>query len=373
MPMDPLSAHLDRGWDLVQKGDLRAARAAALRALESDRESPEVHNLLGFIATQEGDPDAGLEHYRTAMSLDDGYVDPMLNAAEVLIHPLHEYDQAVELCDEVLEFAETREEKADALLLKFDALLASGNGELARTALRRIPEGPWEGPTYPFLLGRALFESGQAAEAEPLLRQALERDPHNADVHYYLGLVLEERQDRRAAALAFLEARELDLHAAAPPWSLQRDAFHQCVQKALGRLEPEAARHLDDALVLVSDVPGLEIVCDGVDPRIPVLLDGIKPPGGPGPLAARVIVYQHNVERLCGGVEQLEDELALQLAEEIKHVLAHADRETPGSDRPGGRGGPVDPRGRDATRDRERDKSETVEEPRPSAPPTRKP
>ena len=52
--MDQFSAHLDRGWDLVQKGDTRGAEASARRALELDPNSPEAHNLLGFVAATFG-------------------------------------------------------------------------------------------------------------------------------------------------------------------------------------------------------------------------------------------------------------------------------------------------------------------------------
>ena len=48
--MDQLSAHLERGWDLAQRGDTRGAGASARHALELQPESPEVHNLLGFVA-----------------------------------------------------------------------------------------------------------------------------------------------------------------------------------------------------------------------------------------------------------------------------------------------------------------------------------
>src|SRR5262245_59456538 len=115
--MDQLSAHLDRGWDLLQKGDLRGARTSARRALEVSREAPEAHNLLGHVAAQEGDADEALKHYRQAMAMDEWYLDPMLGAAEVLIHPLREWDEAIGLCDEILEIAEGREEIADALLI----------------------------------------------------------------------------------------------------------------------------------------------------------------------------------------------------------------------------------------------------------------
>jgi Tfp pilus assembly protein PilF/predicted Zn-dependent protease with MMP-like domain len=325
--MDQLSAHLDRGWDLLQKGDLRGARSSARRALQIEKDSPEAHNLLGFVAAQEGDADEALEHYRQAMALDDGYIDPMLNAAEVLIHPMREYEEAIALCDEVLEFAEGKEETADAVLLKFDALLASGNRDGAKAVLADLPEEQFEGPMYPFLIGRALFEAGEATKAEPHLRAAIEADTMNPDAHYYMGLVLDEKGESRAATLAFLESREIDMRADRPAWSPPRDAFQSAVEGALKQIDPQYVAMMDNALVLVSDVPGMEIVAEGVDPRLPVLLDGVTRSGESGPLAARVFVYLRNIERLCGGIEQLEEEIAFQLTEEIKHALEHRDRD----------------------------------------------
>jgi tetratricopeptide (TPR) repeat protein len=353
--MDELSAHLDRGWDLVQKGDLKGARASARRALEADRNSPEAHNLLGYVAQAEGDADEALEHYRSAMSIDDGYIDPMLNAAEVLIHPLREWDEAISLCDEVLEFAEGKDEIADAILLKFDALIGKGEREAARSVLQTLPEGPFEGPNHPFLIGRAYFEAGEVAKAEPYLREAVQKDPGNPDAHYYLGLVADEQGDLRAATLSFLEAREIDAAMDRPAWSPNKALFQKSVEHALGQLEPSVLPHLNNALVLVADVPGMEIVAEGIDPRIPVLLDGLSPVGEGEPRADRVFVYQRNVERLCGGVEQIDDEIAFHLTEEVKHWLAHRE----GDAKPAPRGASGDGsrvRERERERDREREK-----------------
>src|SRR5579859_1180556 len=105
--MDQLSAHLDRGWDLAQKGDGTGAGACARRALELDPKSPEVHNLLGYAAALDGDADEALEHYRQAIALDETYFEAMLNAAEVLIYPLGDFEGAIEQIEEALELAET--------------------------------------------------------------------------------------------------------------------------------------------------------------------------------------------------------------------------------------------------------------------------
>ena len=89
--MDQFSAHLDRGWDLVQRGDTRGADASARRALEIDPQSPEAYNLLGYVAALEGEASEAIESYRQAIALDETYLEAMLNAAEVYIHPLGEF------------------------------------------------------------------------------------------------------------------------------------------------------------------------------------------------------------------------------------------------------------------------------------------
>src|SRR5271155_4033830 len=123
---DQLTAHLDRGWDLAQKGDAAGATACARRALELDPQSPEVHNLMGYAAALDGEAEEALEHYRQAIALDESYFEAMLNAAELLIAPLGDYDGAIGQVEEALDYAETDEEVADCMLLKVDALMAKG-------------------------------------------------------------------------------------------------------------------------------------------------------------------------------------------------------------------------------------------------------
>ncbi|MFO0606298.1 MAG: tetratricopeptide repeat protein [Polyangiales bacterium] len=323
MGTDALSAHLDRAWELLSQGDLRGARASARRALQLEGDSPEAHNLLGQVAAQEGEVDDAMEHYRTAMALDDGYVDPFLNAAELMLHPLHDFDGAIELCDEVLEFVEGGEEVVDAMLLKFDALLGKGEADDARRLLDALPEGPYEQPGQSFLVGRAFFEAGAAERAEPHLLDAMRAEPDSPDPRYYLALVCDARGDWRASTEHMLACRSLERELPAPPWALPRGAFERAVARALQGLAPELAAPLDGAIVVVDDAPGVEAVVDGVDPRAPALVEGVgddAQPGRPG----RVFVYQRNVERNCGGVEDLDDELAHTLTEEVKAATTRA-------------------------------------------------
>jgi len=71
-------------------------------------------------------------------------------------------------------------------------------------------------------------------------------------------------------------------------------------------------------LVVVGDVPGAEVVADGVDPRLGVLLDAVddKPPR-----VERVFIYQQDVERSASGMVGIEEDLATSLERVLAAVF----------------------------------------------------
>jgi tetratricopeptide (TPR) repeat protein len=323
--MDQFSAHLDRGWDLVQRGDSRGAELSARRALEIDSQSPEAYNLLGYVAALQGDFEDAIEHYRQAIALDDTYLEAMLNAAEVYIHPLGEFDEAIEMCDQSLDLAETDDEVVDALLLKFDALLGKGELDEARRLCERFPSGPFENANHTFLVGRALYEVGDLERAAPLIEETVRENPGNPEAHYYLGLARDERGDVRGATQAFLRARELDLELPAPTWTLTRETFELTAKRALAEVDEKLRPFVREDELYVSDLPGVEVVVDGVDPRALVLLDGVS--AGNGAPTARVFVYQRNVERLAGNLELVQAEIKAALDRELNASFIEGPRE----------------------------------------------
>lgn len=329
--MDQFSAHLDRGWDLVQRGDSQGAEVSARRALEIDGHSPEAYNLLGYAAALQGEFEDAVEHYRQAIALDDTYLEAMLNAAEVYIHPLGEYEEAVRMCDLALELAETDDEIVDALLLKFDALLGQSQLEEAKALCARFPKGPFENPNHAFLVGRALYEVGNRAEAEPLLEHAVKSNPNNAEAHYYQGLIRDDRGDTAGATRSFLRSRELDVELPPPAWALTRDAFEQSVKQAVEGLDDRYKKHLRMDEVFVADVPGVEVVVDGVDPRALLMLDAIGGASTDGIPTARVFVYQRNLERVAGTSDAVEAEVKAALEREVRLTFIEPEANRPPS------------------------------------------
>lgn len=311
--MDQFTAHLDRGWDLAQRGDAHGAEASARRAMEIESDSPEAHNLLGYSCALRGEHEEALELYQQAIALDDTFLEAVLNAAELCIHPLGDFEAALGFCADALDLVENDEELTDALLLKFDALLGLGRDEEARHVCDRLPDPPYPNPVHTFLVGRAWFETGNLDKAERLLREAAQRDPDNPETHYYLAMILNERGDAAGCTAAFVRSRKLDLELAPPPWAVTQEAFEQIVDKAIQSLTPRLRAFVHPEEVYVAEAPGVEVVVDGADPRTVVLLDVLE--GSTAPL--RVFVYQRNVERVCGSSEKIQETIVAALEKEI--------------------------------------------------------
>jgi tetratricopeptide (TPR) repeat protein len=341
--MDQLSAHLERGWDLAQRGDTRGADSSARRALELEPESPEVHNLLGFVAALDGDCDDAIEAYQHAIELDESYVEAMLNAAELMVHPCGRYDDALHLLSQVLDITDYDDEVIDARLLRFEAYVAKGLVDEAKRELDRLPEGPLQSASHNFLAGRAYFEIGDHASAQRLIEAAIEKDGGNAEAYYYTGLLAEERGDSRGACAAFLRTRQLELEAGLPPWAPNAQTFLLFIDKAVGELDEELQGFMAAAELYVADLPGPEVVVDGIDPRTMVLVDAmlLGPDGDDDPVAVtpdqvsvRVFLYAVNLMRAAAGLhavqqtihDALRTELSAtitELREELEEELAH--------------------------------------------------
>jgi tetratricopeptide (TPR) repeat protein len=316
-PMNQLSAHIDRAWDRMSAGDAEGALRSAEKAAELDRESPEVQNLLGYVHAASGNAEKAIEHYKQAIDLDESFVEAMLNASEVLLHPLHDWDAAIAMIDSALEWIEDETELADALLLKFDGYLGKGDKAGAEAVLKRVPKKLPENAGIDAALGRAWFELGNPTLAEPFLERAIKVEPLLADAHYYIGLCRESRKDLAGMAVAFLHARDAELKQGYPASTMSQEDFEAIIRDAMQSVPEEFGPIIDGAFVIVSDVPGAEVVAEGVDPRIPVLLDGLSAEGEV-PKASRIFVYRRNIERM--GMPS-KDDVARAIAEEIRQLF----------------------------------------------------
>lgn len=315
--MDQLSAHLDRGWDLVSRGDFDGAWTSAQKILELNDQCAEAHNLLGYIRAAQGDVENALEHYRHAIDLDDSLIEAKLNAAEVLIHPLHHFEEAIDLADEALDVARESDEIAEAMLLKIDALLHQGDMTTACRVAKALPTGPFETSGLGFLVGRAKFEVGDISGAEPLLHAAVQDDPANSDVAYHWALLLASQDKHAEARTWFLASREADQRSEPWPWSLKEDIFKTHAHAAIEHLSAKEKTLIGKAALIIADLPGAEVVAEGVDPRTGILLERSTETKKSDSPVNRVFIYQRNIERIAQGASQIENDIAQCLQQEL--------------------------------------------------------
>jgi tetratricopeptide (TPR) repeat protein len=332
--MDELSAHLDRGWDLLEKGDLATATVAARKVLELDAESPEAHTLLGAIAAAGGEHETALEHYDRAMELDPEFVDPLLYAAESHFAALGQFDEAIRLCDAALDIAEEEDEFLDALLLKAEAELAKGDDVAARKTLGDLPPTDLPDPHFHVRAGRALLDAGDTDAAEKHFQQALKGEPDAtlaADATHALGLVHEERGDMRKMVKAFRQVREADLKQPAPPWGVTRERFEELAEAALAELPERIRKLVENVPIIASDYPSIELVAEGSDPRMMGFFSGVPYPDkathGAVPHLDCVFLYQSNIERFCRSAEEVEEEIRKTLLHETGHFFGLSEEE----------------------------------------------
>jgi tetratricopeptide (TPR) repeat protein len=327
--MNALTAHLDRGWDLLHLGDLAAARVSAEEILKLEPESPEGHTLLGAIAAAEGDPDEALDQFRQAMDADPEYLEAILYATELATHSLGDLDYALRLCDQAEELVDDGEGRQEVQLLRSEAHLAAGHLEDAEKALERVPGETWQVPAHCLRAGRIFVELGQGGRAVKLLESALDDAEMAADGHYYLGLAL-EMDGRPAEALEhLLETWEVDRDLPEAEWAYAQEEFEHVVQDVVHRLPATLAKQIEAVPVLVLDHPAAELIAEGFDPRGLVYFSGVPAPepaaGGRrrrgdqgGPQLTCVFVYKRMVERASSAASDVPDELLAALEHEAE-------------------------------------------------------
>jgi tetratricopeptide (TPR) repeat protein len=333
--MDELSAHLDRGWELLGRGNLPAAEKSAREALVADPESPEAQVLLGQVEVQRGRPEKAMVRFRKAIELDPDYAEPYLSAAEVALLELDDPAQALELAEEVVSRADDQGEFLDALLLKVESLLAMDEDEAdarARDALRDVPPGPFDDPMLGLRVAHAWLDLEKFDAARKHYRQVIDQEPGNADAWHGLGMCAEGTDDHEAMVEAWLKTRELDLVAAPPPWSLTEAQFEEVAAESLDELPTHIRKRLANVPVLARDYPDPDIIRQGFDPRILGFFSGVPYPekssvSGPPPHLDCVLLFKRNIERAARSRQEAAEEIRITLLHETGHFFALSEEE----------------------------------------------
>jgi hypothetical protein len=72
----------------------------------------------------------------------------------------------------------------------------------------------------------------------------------------------------------------------------------------------------DGTFVVVSELPGVEVITEGIDPRIGILIEESTEHNS-SPKINRLFVYRRNIERIASSPAGIEDELRRYIEQEI--------------------------------------------------------
>lgn len=324
--LDQLSAHLERGWERFEGGDLIGAERSARSALELAPKNPEVLFLLGSVLASDNRPEEAMECFQEAMAEEDGYIDPILAAADLALRAFSDPDECIKLCDEVLDFAEDPEDIADAALLKIDALLELGAEEKAKALLREIPSS-LQNPTTLYRLGRACYELKRVKEAEAHLRAAIQIEPKLADAHYDLGHLLGELGREEEARMSFFVAHQLDLEAPRPKDHLSAPMLLMLAERVRAEFPAPLREKLAGAPIVITARIGAELVFEGFDPRALCFFGGqpADPPQGQSATLERIFLYRDPLLAITRTPEEAAREIRAALLAEAAQFFGFSD------------------------------------------------
>jgi predicted Zn-dependent protease with MMP-like domain len=323
---ETLEGRLESAWTALDRGDVKAAKAVAEAAKVAEPDAPEVHTLLGAIASSEGDYEGAMNGFRRAIELDPEYFDPVFLGAQAAAAD-GALEEALELAERALDLSDEEEEYLDTLLLKAELELALDDPDAAAETLAELPPPSVSLPEAIFHVraGACLLDLDELDAAEKHYQAAVTMDPANADAEHGLGLCAEARGDEAARTQHFQKVRTLDLAEPLPEHRLTQAQIEERIEAALKELPEPARTLLGNVPILLEAYPSEALVNDGVDPRVLGLFTGTPYPEqsslGAPPHLEHILLFERNLLRDATTVEELEQEIRTTLLHETGHFF----------------------------------------------------
>ncbi len=330
--------NIDRYWDCLDQameashgGRTEEALAWLDEALRAHPDGAEAHNGRGEILWDEGRVDEALHEFDRAIHADPKFVTAHLNRAELLVEDLGEFEQAVQLCDDLLAGNPDlprldRGTEAEVHYLKAKAVFYLDDLQGALFLVRRALKAGGEVAIYRAFEGQILFELGRFDESRRALETAVALDPEAGHAVYHLALVLERLGEDEGSSRAFTKANALDPDHYPLPAVVDESFFKAAAGEALENLPRSIREYVDDVPVLIEDYPALELLQhENVSPQILGIYIGV--PRTEAEVSAqsqdltRVILFQKNLEKVCRDRDELIEQIQVTVRHEIGHHL----------------------------------------------------
>jgi predicted Zn-dependent protease with MMP-like domain len=323
----------DRYWDCVDQAhqaSLGGRREEALAWLdEALRLNPlgaEAYSSRGEILWDHGRYDDALRAFERAAEADPGFCPAQLNRIEILIEEFQEFEEALDLSDELLREGLEPNEEAEVYYLKAKALFYLEDLEGALFLLKRGLKVNPDVAVYRGFEGQILFELGRFQHAMGSLSIARGLEPESAHTLYHLALCLEHAGDYEKAQGYFERAALLEPDVYPEPVRMSLDDFEAAAAAALASLPGHIRSYVERCPILIEDLPDGELVSEGeLSPQILGLFQGV-PATDPDAEATRldidrIVLFKRNLEKVAGDHEELVEQIQITVKHEIGHFL----------------------------------------------------
>ncbi len=216
----------------------------------------------------------------------------------------------------------------DAHFVVGSALFESGDATGALPHLEAAAGASPDSADALCALGAAFVESLRVSEARPVLERAIALDRDLADAHFWLGVIDERAGDREEADRRFERAHRLDPDSHPTPFRVDPPEFLRLVEQAIARLPADFRAELENLAIVVEPLPDDRTLAG--DPPLSPLLLGLQvgtplderlPSGPRGELPGTIFLFQRNIERVSRDRAQLLEEIETTLLHEIGHFL----------------------------------------------------
>ena len=327
---------IDRGISAVEQDELDEAEAILDDARSKAGENHvRVLHLAGLLAWARDDFEHATGYLMQAADLSPDRADIYLDCAECLFmgEEIEEAEAQVRKALALDDVASPQRDEARLLLAQIR--LADDDADEALEILEEIDAELKEHPAFSSTLGAALLSKQRFEESIAALRQAIEKEPEDADFHYQLGIALEaagQIEEARAEMQRVLELDAADVEPGSEPDYAEVQELRSRLEGVLEDL-PDPVLHLvANAPITVQARPTAEQVGQGMNPRGVLCFTG-RPADEDeeAELTGIVIMRDHLVSELTSRAgesasdDDIEPELFYSLLEEIQFFFKRDD------------------------------------------------
>lgn len=334
MPNPRNHPELDAAYAAFDEGRFEDALKSADAVLAKDPGHRDAALMHAACVDALGDAEAALQEYEDLCERFPDDAEIWLLAGELCQDGLDDPEMALEAFEKALDAAtkeahEDEEVALEAHLRLVDVYLDLGGLEESLEHAQAARALDRDSADAELAIGRVEFELARFEDAKKSAAKTIDKDPQHAGGYYLRGLVLERLGDAAGSRKAFRRAEELEPEVFPAGKEVAPDELRALAGKAMDELPPAVRAYLRKLDVVIEDLPSDADLAGNVgqlSPASAVAMKGTplaeEAEGNPFEhLPSALVLYRLNLCRACKTADELKEELAACLIDEVGSFL----------------------------------------------------